>query len=321
LERLKELLERLRNLKVLVVGDVILDRYIHGKVERISPEAPVPVVEVEGEEVRLGGAGNVAKNLASLGVTTYLTGVVGKDKAGEQVEELLKKSGVISFLAKDLRPTTEKTRVVSRSQQLLRIDREDRSKVGGEALKNIREALLEVKCDGIIVSDYAKGTITYKVIELVKGKEVFWAVDPRPINKELYRGASLLTPNEKELREMTNLLSEEPVETLGLRLKRELELETLVVTRGPKGMTLFGEKVEDFPAKAKEVYDVTGAGDTVVAALTAFHLAGASWQEACEIANLCAGIVVGEFGTASVTPEELIEELDEEGREVRGDSL
>ena len=312
-ERLRELLERLKEIKILVVGDVILDRYLHGKVERISPEAPVPVVEVEREEVRLGGAGNVAKNLVSLGVKTYLTGVVGEDRAGEQVEELLKESGVVSLLAKDARPTTEKTRVVSRSQQLLRIDREDRSKVGGEALKKIREALTETECDGIVVSDYAKGTITYKVADLVREKEVFWAVDPRPVNKELYRGASLVTPNERELREMTDILSSDPVETLGLKLKKELEVDTLVVTRGPKGMTLFRDKVENFPARAKEVYDVTGAGDTVVAALTAFHLAGATWEEACELANLCAGIVVGEFGTASVTPEELIEELDNEG--------
>ena len=313
LERLRELLEKLKGIKILVVGDVMLDRYLYGKVERISPEAPVPVVDVEGEEVRLGGAGNVAKNLASLGVETYLTGVVGKDGAGEKVEELLRESGIVSLLAKDSRPTTEKTRVISRSQQLLRIDREDRSKVGGEALKRIREALTEVECDGIIVSDYAKGTVTYKVTNLVKEREVFWAVDPRPVNRGLYKGASLITPNEKELREMIDILSQDPVETLGIRLKKELEVDTLVVTRGPKGMTLFGEKVENFPARAKEVYDVTGAGDTVVAALTAFHLAGATWEEACELANLCAGVVVGELGTASVTPEELIAELDEEG--------
>ncbi len=318
LGRVEELLKRLKDVKILVVGDVILDRYLYGSVERISPEAPVPVVDVEREEFRLGGAANVAKNLVSLGVRTYLAGVVGEDAAGSKVEELLKSSGVVSLLAKDARPTTQKTRVVSRSQQLLRIDREDRSKVGGEALRKIREAIMELDLDGIIVSDYAKGTITYKVTDTIRDRGCFWSVDPRPVNRELYREANLITPNEKELRQMTGALEEEEVETLGVRLKKELDVDTLVVTRGPKGMTLFTDRIESFPAKAKEVYDVTGAGDTVIATLTAFHLAGATWKEACELANVCAGIVVGEFGTASVSPEELLREIDEEGEKIRG---
>lgn len=313
IDRVKELLERLKDVKVLVVGDIILDRYLYGKVERISPEAPVPIVEVKEEEVRLGGAANVAKNLVSLGVRTYLTGVVGEDEAGERVKELLDESGIESLIAQDSRPTTEKTRVVSRSQQLLRIDREDRSKVGGEALRKIREAILELEYDGIVVSDYAKGTITYKITDTVREKECFWSIDPRPINKELYKGADLITPNEKELRDMTDPLTEEDVESLGIRLRRELEIDTLVITRGPLGMVLLRDGVKSFPAKAKEVYDVTGAGDTVIATLTAFRLAGATWEEACELANVCAGIVVGEFGTASVRPEEILEEIDEEG--------
>jgi len=311
--RVKELLENLKNLKILVVGDIILDRYLYGKVERISPEAPVPIVEVEREEVRLGGAGNVAKNLSSLGVKTILTGVVGKDRAGETISELLRENGIVARIFEDTRPTTEKTRVVSMSQQLLRIDREDRSRVGGEALKHIREVISEENYDGIIVSDYAKGVITQRVMESIRDREVFFAIDPRPVNKKLYQWASLITPNERELREMTDPHSEESVEVLGKMLKKELEAETLVVTRGSKGMTLFRENVENFPARAKEVYDVTGAGDTVIASLTAFFLARATWEEACELANLCAGIVVGEFGTASVTPEEILRDLDEEG--------
>ncbi|HIC97227.1 MAG TPA: D-glycero-beta-D-manno-heptose-7-phosphate kinase [Aquificaceae bacterium] len=317
-ERTKELLNRLSDIKVLVVGDIILDRYVHGRVERISPEAPVPVLEVEEEEFRLGGAANVAKNLTSLKVKAYLSGVVGEDEAGERVRELLRENGIESFLASDKRPTTEKTRVVSRSQQLLRIDREDRSKVSGEALRKIREALHELDYDGVIVSDYAKGTITYKITDFLRERECFWAVDPRPINRSLYRGASLITPNERELRDMTEPLSTDSVEDLGIKLKRELEIDTLVVTRGSEGMVLFGDRIQSFPAKAREVYDVTGAGDTVVATLVAFYLAGATWEEACEIANVCAGIVVGELGTASVSPEELLREMDEEGQGVRG---
>ncbi|EDP76459.1 D-glycero-beta-D-manno-heptose-7-phosphate kinase [Hydrogenivirga sp. 128-5-R1-1] len=313
LSRVEELLKRLKDIKVLVVGDVILDRYLRGKVERISPEAPVPIVEVEEEELRLGGAGNVASNLVALGVETYITGVVGEDSSGERLIELLKEKGIESRLFKDERPTTEKIRVVSMSQQLLRIDREDRRKVGGSALKHIREVILENDYDGVIVSDYAKGVVTHRVMEAIKDREVFCAIDPRPVNRQLYSGASLMTPNEKELRAMTDPLGEEGVETLGKVLKKELELETLVVTRGAKGMMLFGEEVRSFPARAREVYDVTGAGDTVIASLTAFHLAGATWEEACELANVCAGIVVGEFGTASVTPEELLRELDEKG--------
>ena len=318
--RVQELLENLKKIKILVVGDIILDRYLYGKVERISPEAPVPVVEVEGEEVRLGGAGNVANNLVSLGVETYVTGVVGKDEAGERVENLLKERNIVSFLAKDDRPTTQKTRIVSMSQQLLRIDREDRRRIGGSALKQVREAILNGSYDGIIVSDYAKGVVTHRIMEDIKSKDVFFSIDPRPVNKNLYEGADLITPNEKELK-MMNPLDEESIETIGKVFKKALDLETLVVTRGPKGMTLFhGEEVKTFPARAKEVYDVTGAGDTVIACLTAFHLAGASWEEACELANLCAGIVVAEFGTAVVTPEQILQELDEKGTCLRKES-
>ncbi len=312
-EDLLRLLERLRDLRILVVGDVILDRYLYGRVERISPEAPVPVVEVEGEEVRLGGAGNVASNLVSLGVQTFLTGVVGEDSAGERIRHLLKEKGIKALLTTDRRPTTEKTRVISMSQQLLRIDTEDRRGVSGAALEGIKSAIAEGDYDGVIVSDYAKGVITQEVVSAVRDRGVFFAVDPRPVNRDLYRGADLVTPNEKELRAMTDPLSGEEVESLGRRLREKLDIGTLVVTRGAKGMTLFGEEIRHFPARAREVYDVTGAGDTVIATLTAFYLAGAGWETACELANVCAGIVVGELGTASVTPEELLREVDEKG--------
>ncbi len=319
-EEVERLLRNIKDLKVLVVGDLMLDVYLHGRVERISPEAPVPVVEVVGEEFRLGGAGNVASNLASLGAETYVVGVVGEDERGERLLSMLKEKNIKPAVAVDRRPTTEKIRIVSRSQQLLRIDREERRKVEGKALRFIREAVADIECDCVIISDYAKGVITEEVMEEVKRKGVFFAVDPRPVNRELYRGANLITPNEKELRDMTDPLSEESVEKLGERFKEEMELETLVVTRGPKGMTLFREEIKHFPAKAKEVYDVTGAGDTVVASLVAFHLAGADWDTACELANVCAGIVVGEFGTAVVRPVDILREIELEKREgLRGE--
>lgn len=309
LQRVQRLLEKLKSLKILVVGDVILDSYLKGKVERISPEAPVPILEVEEEEFRLGGAGNVAKNLSSLGVETFICGVIGKDAAGEKVKQLLEESRIKAFLVEDERPTTKKTRIVSRNQQLLRIDWEDKRKIRGETLKNILGIIRGLEVDAIIVSDYAKGVITKEVMDEIKKSSVFFSIDPRPKNKELYKKGNLMTPNEKELIEMLNGKSEN-IETLGKILREELKLDTLIVTRGPKGMTLFIDKeIKHFPAKARKVYDVTGAGDTVIASITAFKLAGASWEECCEIGNLCAGIVVGEFGTASVTPEKLMQEI------------
>ena len=308
IEKVKEFLRKIKNLRILVVGDIILDSYLKGKVERISPEAPVPILEVEGEEFRLGGAGNVAKNLSSLGAKTLLCGVIGKDEAGKMLKNLLERNGIESFLVEDDRPTTKKTRIVSLNQQLLRIDWESRKKVEGKVAERLKEFIMEANVNGIIVSDYAKGVITEEVTEVVRNKGIFWSVDPRPVNKHLYRGAFLMTPNEKELMEMMKPLSG-GIEELGRKLKEELKLKTLVVTRGAKGMTLFDEGIKHFPARARKVYDVTGAGDTVIATLTAFRLAGASWDEACELANVCAGIVVGEFGTASVKPEQLLEEL------------
>ncbi|MDQ7082749.1 MAG: PfkB family carbohydrate kinase [Aquificota bacterium] len=223
--RVLQLLSQLQNLRILVVGDVILDRYLHGKVERISPEAPVPIVEVEREELRLGGAANVAANLVSLGAKASLTGVVGKDRSGEQIAELLKEKGMENLLVEEEgRPTTEKTRIVSMSQQLLRVDQKT-EKVGSQSrTKLMRAYILEGEYDGIVVSDYAKGVITHRVMETIRDRELFYAIDPRPANKSLYAGASLMTPNEKELRAMTDPLSEDSVETLGKVLKKELEL-------------------------------------------------------------------------------------------------
>ncbi len=307
-EELLKIFDEFKRLKVLVVGDVILDRYVFGKVERISPEAPVPVVEVQREEFRLGGAGNVAHNLSSLGVRVYLLGVVGQDYGRHIIRGLLKEVGVEDLTVEDPhRPTTEKTRIVAVSQQLLRVDVEERRALEGEVLKKVLERL-DLDVDGIIVSDYAKGVVVKSLMDRIREKRVFFAVDPRPQNKHLYVGASLMTPNEKEAMAMGN---EESLQGLGWKLKRELSLNTLVITLGPRGMALFDKEYKVFPARAKQVYDVSGAGDTVVAVLTACALIGLGWDKACELANLCAGIVVGKLGTAVVKPEEVLQSLEE----------
>ncbi len=303
-----ETLQRLKGLKILVVGDLILDRYIFGKVERISPEAPVPVVEVEREEFRLGGASNVASNLANLGVKTYLVGVAGTDYGRHILRGLIKSAGIEDLTVEDTkRPTTEKARVVSISQQLLRIDWEERRPIEGRVLKDVLERL-DVEVDGVIISDYAKGVVCEPLMKRLKEKKVFISIDPRPINKHLYFGADLMTPNEKEAKQMGG---DHPVETLGWKLKQELGLKTLVITLGAKGMSLFDEEYSHFPARAKQVYDVSGAGDTAVAVLTSAYIASGNWSVACQLANLCAGIVVGKLGTAPITLAEILREIEE----------
>ncbi|MCS7278018.1 MAG: D-glycero-beta-D-manno-heptose-7-phosphate kinase [Aquificaceae bacterium] len=307
-DKLSEILQRFKSLKILVVGDVILDRYLFGKVERISPEAPVPVFEVQREEFRLGGAGNVANNLSTLGVKTCLLGVLGQDYGRHIIRGLLKEANIEDLTVEDEeRPTTEKMRIVAMSQQLLRVDNESTQVVQGKVLEKLLQRL-DVDVDGIILSDYAKGVVCKSIVDRIREKKTFFAVDPRPQNKSLYVGASLMTPNEKEARSM---VQEENLQSLGWRLKRELKLRTLVITLGQKGMALFDREFKVFPAKARQVYDVSGAGDTVVAVLTASVLSGLDWDTSCELANLCAGIAVGKLGTATVKPEELFQSLEE----------
>ncbi|MCX8164223.1 MAG: PfkB family carbohydrate kinase [Aquificaceae bacterium] len=307
-ERLLEILERFKSLRILVVGDIILDRYVFGKVERISPEAPVPVVEVEQEEFRLGGAGNVANNLVNLGVKTYLLGVVGQDYGKHVVRGLMREAGIHDLTVEDpQRPTTEKMRIVALSQQLLRVDNESKKSVEGKIVEELLQRL-KVDVDGLIVSDYAKGVVCRRLMDGVRDRGLFYAVDPRPQNKHLYVGASLMTPNEKEAK---NMLYEENLQSLGWRLKKELALGTLIITLGNRGMALFDKEFKVFPARARQVYDVSGAGDTVVAVLTACVLSGVDWESACELANLCAGIVVGKLGTAVAKPEEILQSLEE----------
>jgi len=295
---------------VLVVGDVMLDRYWFGQVGRISPEAPVPVVLVERSEERPGGAANVARNAAALGAEVELLSVIGQDEAGDCLAGLLAAEGIRSRFHRDASvPTTVKLRVIGRQQQLLRIDFETlpSREVLAAKLKEFERSVAEN--DLVIFSDYAKGTLTHveRMIRIARrlGKPVL--VDPKGDDFRRYRGATAITPNKSEFRQVVGgWLSESELNDKAQRLRTSLGLEAMLVTRSEEGMTLFRQgSVRHVPAQAREVYDVSGAGDTVIATLGVKLAAKAGWNEAVEAANLAAGIVVGKLGTAVVHPEEL----------------
>ena len=302
------------NARVLVVGDVMLDRYWFGDVTRISPEAPVPVVHVQRTEERPGGAANVARNIASLGGKATLLSVVGDDEAGRTLATLLAKAHVTTMFHKDAQfPTTVKLRVIGRQQQLLRIDFETlpSREVLEDKLDDF-ESLVD-GVDVVILSDYGKGGLTHvsKMINAAKahGKRIL--VDPKGDDFARYRGATLLTPNRGEFRQVAGRWKDEA--DLAKRaelLRSELDLEALLVTRSEEGMSLFSSTgAMHEPTQAQEVYDVSGAGDTVIATLGLMMAAGVDMQDAMRIANRAAGVVVGKLGTATVSREELIASL------------
>jgi rfaE bifunctional protein kinase chain/domain len=292
------------------VGDVMLDRYWFGQVGRISPEAPVPVVLVERREERPGGAANVARNAAALGAEVELLAVIGSDEAGDCLARLIDSEGIRGRLHRDASvATTVKLRVIGRQQQLLRIDFETTPSHEVLAAKLAEFESSVAACDLVLLSDYAKGTLVHvdRMIRAARrlGKPVL--VDPKGEDYERYRGATALTPNRTEFREVAgSWKSEKELAVKAQRLRQRLRLEALLVTRSEEGMTLFDANgVLNVPAQAREVYDVSGAGDTVIATLGVKLAAGASWPEAVRAANLAAGIVVGKLGTAVVQPEEL----------------
>jgi len=312
---MEELFQRLKKLRIAVVGDIIADKYIYGVVERISPEAPVPIFEIKRSEYRAGGASNVALNLKGLGVgEVLLCGILGKDKEGEILKEIIEEKGVELTAFYDGRPTTRKTRLIARSQQILRIDREERESISKEISKKIFQVIKDFRPNAIIVSDYAKGVITKDLMENLKQYNISpLFIDPRPKNFFLYKGAFCITPNEKEFKEMCKLLGIVDTNHAEKEFVKKMEIEHLILTLGEKGIKHFSKKGEEghFPAIAKEVYDVTGAGDTVIATISALVTAGIDWSVACQMANLAASIVITKLGTAYITQEELIRSLKE----------
>ncbi len=304
--------EAVRNARVLVVGDVMLDRYWFGDVERISPEAPVPVVKVARTEERLGGAANVAWNMAAIGAKPVLLSVVGDDAAAGSLQRQLDEHGIQAQLYRDANlSTTIKMRVIGRQQQLIRIDFENEP--GHEALA-AKLADFEGKlaeCDVVVMSDYGKGGLKHieRMIGLAKQQNKTILVDPKGDDYARYAGASLITPNRSELREVVGRWKDEADLTpRAQQLCGSLQLGGLLVTRSEEGMTLFRETERLHVATvAREVYDVSGAGDTVIATLAVMLASGQTMEQAVEWANKAAGIVVAKLGTAVVTPEELFD--------------
>jgi rfaE bifunctional protein kinase chain/domain len=300
--------------RVLVVGDVMLDRYWFGDVNRISPEAPVPVVLVRRVEERPGGAANVARNIAALGGRVSLLSVIGDDEPGKALEALLAGSGVDLSLHRDAElSTTVKLRVVGHQQQLLRIDFERAPSKEALAEKLGEYEKLVDEADAVVLSDYGKGGLAHvsRMIELARahGKPVL--VDPKGSDYARYRGATVLTPNRSEFREVAGRWTDEAdLAARARKLRADLDLEALMVTRSEEGMSLFtATETRHEPTRAREVYDVSGAGDTVIATLSLMVAAGASLASAMRVANHAAGIVVGKLGTAVVHREELLESL------------
>lgn len=296
--------------RILVVGDVMLDRYWFGEVNRISPEAPVPVVRVERKEARLGGAANVARNVVSLGIDTALLGVIGQDEAGQEVEAILADSGIQSFLKVDPAISTiVKLRVIGRQQQLIRVDFEEapNDEVLQDKLTQFQQIVND--CDVLILSDYAKGSLVNisAMIQAARALNKIILVDPKGSDFSRYAGATILTPNKSELRQVIgHWRNEEELTQKAQQLRQELSLQALLLTRSEEGMSLYTESdVLHFPTLAREVYDVSGAGDTVIACLAAMLAEGRDLPEAVELANRAGGIVVAKLGTATLSREEL----------------
>ena len=314
----RRLLDALPGRKVLVLGDVMLDEFLWGTVARVSPEAPVPVVEVARHSFHLGGAGNVAHNVRALGGEAVLAGVVGRDVAGDRVREALEVAGVVSALAvSDAdRPTTVKTRIVAHHQQVVRADRERADDIP----RGVEDALIErvgralAGCGALVLSDYEKGVVTARVMRaaraLARRQRVPVLVDPKIRHFRLYRGVAVVTPNQKEAEQAAGVAirTDRDLRAAGERILEMLGCGAVIVTRGEHGMSLFpsGGRAVHLPTTAREVSDVTGAGDTVIATVGLALGAGATLAEAAMLANHAAGVVVGKLGTATASPAEVL---------------
>ncbi len=317
----RALLRKMRGRRVLVLGDVMLDQFLWGKVTRISPEAPVPVVEIASETFHLGGAANVAANVRALGGEAIVAGIVGDDSAGARVRAALAEAGIGDALRLAAgRPTTVKTRIVAHHQQVVRADREAPGEIDGAleraVLEGVRAAL--PSAGAVIVSDYHKGVITSAVMKsvmtLARRRGLPVLVDPKVAHFGLYRGVDLVTPNQTEAEQASGvrIRGESDLLAAGEQILRRLRSGAALITRGEHGMALFepGQRPLQIPTAAREVFDVTGAGDTVIATLGLARCAGAAWPAAARLANLAAGVVVGKVGTATATPEEVMAAAD-----------
>ena len=312
-------LSRLGSIRALVVGDLMLDEYVWGKTERISPEAPVQVVDVAREDLRLGGAGNVINNLVTLGCQVHVASVLGDDGDGRRLRGMLMEKGVVAdgVLLAPGRTTSRKTRILASNQQMLRIDRESREPISPDQEGQLAAyvAMIAGDCQVILISDYLKGVLTegllQRIIALGRERGVPVVVDPKGSDYCKYRGATLLTPNRKEAQTASgiSIVDEASLNRAGRKLRENLDLEALVLTRSEEGMSLFyraGQEIH-LPTEAREVYDVSGAGDTVLAVLGVGLGGGLALHEAARLSNVAAGVVVGKVGTSTVTPEEILE--------------
>lgn len=317
---MKEFFDRIKSLNILVIGDVMLDRYVIGEVKRISPEAPVPVLAVREEKSVAGGAANVALNLKALGANVETIGWFGNDERGDELFDILgrRNIGVDQEFRFSTAPTISKSRVTASNQQICRVDREASTECYSPDLNLLGKDITEkVKlADAVIISDYGKGFVTNQLLELVSVHAKFLAIDPKPSRLLQYAKPDLITPNRFEALELAGLSRESrdpfPQENVVLKIFKQFAPTMLAVTLGADGMLLAedGEIDKIIPTSAQEVFDVSGAGDTVIAALTLGLVAGKDFQNAAEFANLAAGVVVGKVGTATVSPEEILSLVD-----------
>ncbi len=316
-KRALEIVSHFSSSKVLVVGDIMVDQFIWGKVSRISPEAPVPVVEVTSETLLFGGCANVLNNIFSIGGKVAVTGIIGSDDMGRWVIRQFRKMGIDTkgIIIGQNRPTIVKTRVVAHHQQVVRFDRENKNPVDSDNIKIILEYIEKMRDElgAIIVSDYNKGIITKKLIDgvrdVIAGRNIILCVDPKQNDFSFYRGCDIITPNHHEAGRAlgVDLLNEDDILRGGRDLLEKYDFKAVLITRGEEGMTLFerNKDITSIPTVAKEIFDVTGAGDTVIGVLALCVAAGASFREAAAMANHAAGIVVGKVGTAVVSQDEL----------------
>ena len=314
---LKKYIDGFSQARIFVIGDIILDKYVWGDVSRISPEAPVPVVEVTKETNMLGGAANVIHNIATLGASPVLCGVIGEDSNGIEIVNKIKAMGLKTegIVSEHNRPTSVKTRVVARNQQVVRFDRERRTDISAESQRRLLD-LIEKNLDhmdGIVVSDYGKGVISSDLMkglrEMVRDDSVIIAVDPKIGNFEYYHEVDVITPNHHEAGTFCHIdiVDKDSLMQAGRRMLDELNCRSVLITQGRDGMTLFekGGEITHIPTVAKKVFDVTGAGDTVISTFSLGLASGLDLKSSAILSNFAAGIVVGEVGTSTVTAEEL----------------